>query len=133
MDCSRDYPVHTFTKLILTGDSGAGKTTIAQHIVQIAASCRSGSDVQCIADVQYFTAGIVPHHVESSFGNFVVYDFAGQQDYYSSHAAILEHVMCKSAAMFLCVIDLSKSKESICQSLHVLAYLHQQCLQHSNG
>ena len=28
IDSSRDYPVHKFTKLILTGDSGAGKTTL---------------------------------------------------------------------------------------------------------
>ena len=32
MNCSRDYPEHTFTKFIYTGDSGASKTTIAQHI-----------------------------------------------------------------------------------------------------
>ena len=118
VDCSRDYPVHTFTKLILTGDSGAGKTTIAQLIILIAASRSSSSPpVACVTDVQRFTAGIVPHHVKSDLGNFVLYDFAGQQEYYSSHAAILEQVMCKSAAIFLCMIDLSKSNESICESL----------------
>ena len=63
------------------------------------------------------TAGIVQHHIEGKLGNFVVYDFAGQQEYYSSHAAVLELVMRRSAAMFLCVIDLSKSKEKICESL----------------
>ena len=47
----------------------------------------------------------------------MVYDFAGQQEYYSSHAAVLELVMRRSAAVFLCMIDLSKSKEKICESL----------------
>ena len=45
-----------------------------------------------------------PHQSEQ-LGNFVVYDFAGQQEYYSSHAAVLEQVMRRSAAMFLCVVD----------------------------
>ena len=109
-ECRTAFPVHTFTKLILTGDSGAGKTTITELIVRLASS----TAVECVTDVQRLTAGIVPHHVQSEqLGNFVVYDFAGQQEYYSSHAAVLEQVMRRSAAMFLCVVDLSKSKEKI--------------------
>ena len=127
-DCSRDYPVHTFTKLILTGDSGAGKTTIAQLITILAHRSSSAPAVDCVADVKRFTAGIVPHHIESNLGNFVVYDFAGQQEYYSSHAAILEQVMHKSAAVFLCMIDLSKSNDSICQSLQYwLSFIDNAC------
>ena len=34
--CERDFPVHTYTKLILTGYSGAGKTTISQLILLLA-------------------------------------------------------------------------------------------------
>ena len=30
-ECRTAFPVHTFTKLILTGDSGAGKTTITER------------------------------------------------------------------------------------------------------
>ena len=127
-DCSRDYPVHTFTKLILTGDSGAGKTTIAQLITILAHRSSSVPAVDCVADVKRFTAGIVPHHIESNLGNFVIYDFAGQQEYYSSHAAILEQVMRKSAAMFICMIDLSKSNDSICQSLQYwLSFIDNAC------
>ena len=57
-----------------------------------------------------------------------MYDFAGQQEYYSSHAAVLEHVMQKSAVMFLCLVDLSKSNKSICQSLHYwLSFINNAC------
>ena len=58
-----------------------------------------------------------------------MYDFAGQQEYlYSSHAAVLEHVMQKSAVMFLCLVDMSKSNESICQSLHYwLSFVNNAC------
>ena len=113
--CRVDFPVHTFTKVILTGDSGAGKTTISELFIRLASS----TAVECITDVQRLTAGIVPHHIQSKqLGNLVIYDFAGQQEYYSSHTAVLEQVMRKSAAMFLCVVDLSKSEEKICESLY---------------
>ena len=117
--------MHTFTKLILTGDSGAGKTTITELIFRLASS----TAVECVADVQRLTAGIVPHHIQSEqLGNFVVYDFAGQQEYYSSHAAVLEQVMRRSAAMFLCVVDLTESKEKICESLHYwLSFIDNAC------
>ena len=124
-ECRTAFPVHTFTKLILTGDSGAGKTTITELIVRLASS----TAVECVDDVQRLTAGIVPHHIQSEqLGNFVVYDFAGQQEYYSSHAAVLEQVMRRSAAMFLCVVDLSESKEKICESLHYwLSFIDNAC------
>ena len=124
-ECRTAFPVHTFTKLILTGDSGAGKTTITELIVHLASS----TAVECVADVQRYTAGIVPHHIQSEqLGNFVVYDFAGQQEYYSSHDAVLEQVMRRSAAMFLCVVDLSESNEKICESLHYwLSFIDNAC------
>ena len=124
-ECRTAFPVHTFTKLILTGDSGAGKTTITELIVRLASS----TAVECVADVQRYTAGIVPHHIQSEqLGNFVVYDFAGQQEYYSSHDAVLEQVMRRSPAMFLCVVDLSESKEKICESLHYwLSFIDNAC------
>ena len=124
-ECRTAFPVHTFTKLILTGDSGAGKTTITELIVRLASS----TAVECVADVQRYTAGIVPHHIQrEQLGNFVVYDFAGQQEYYSSHDAVLEQVMRRSAAMFLCVVDLSENKEKICESLHYwLSFIDNAC------
>ena len=124
-ECRTAFPVHTFTKLILTGDSGAGKTTTTELIVCLASS----TAVEFVADVQRYTAGIVPHHIQSEqLGNFVVYDFAGQQEYYSSHDAVLEQVMRRSAAMFLCVVDLSESEEKICESLHYwLSFIDNAC------
>ena len=111
--CRIAFPVHTFSKLILIGDSGAGKTTMTELIILMASS----QNRIFVANTKRFTAGILPHHIESELGNYVVYDFAGQQEYYSSHVAVLEQVMHRSAAIFLCMIDLSKGKEEVCQSL----------------
>ena len=128
-ECRTAFPVHTFTKLILTGDSGAGKTTTAEHLVHLASTASSDVPVDCVANVKRYTAGIVPHHIQSEqLGNFVVYDFAGQQEYYSSHAAVLEQVMRRSAAMFFCLIDLRKSNKRICQSVHYwLSFIDNAC------
>ena len=115
---TRNYRIHTSTKLILTGDSDAGKTTVAKIVGTLLAG---GSQALPVTP----TAGIVAHDIESKLGKFVVYDMAG---YHSSHAAVLERVMRNSAAVFLCVIDLSKSNDIIRQSLHYwLTFINNAC------
>ena len=114
VDVTRDYSIHTSTKLILTGDSDAGKTTIAKIVGILLAGDTLPVNARCTTP----TAGIVARNIESKSGKFVVYDLAGHPGYHSSHAAVLERVMRNSAAVFLCVIDLSKSNDIIRQSLH---------------
>ena len=128
--CKKDFPVHTFTKVILVGYSGAGKTTVAKLLVLLASSDMDLA-TSCAADMQRLTAGIVPLHIESKLkevSNMVVYDFAGQQEYYSSHAAFLEHVMHRSAAIFVCMVDLSQRKKDICETIHYwLSFIENAC------
>ena len=74
----RDFPVHTYTKLVLTGYSGAGKTTTSQLIHHLAnkADLFSSLSLGRVNDVECLTAGIVPLHVESKVkevGNMVIY------------------------------------------------------------
>ena len=123
--CEIDFPVHTYTKLILIGYSGAGKTTISQLILLLASKPETGFfswlSSGRVTNVECLTAGIIPHHVESKVnevGNMVMYDFAGQQEYYSSHAAVLERIMRKSAAIFVCLVDLSQCMDKISESIH---------------
>ena len=124
---TRDYPCDTSTELILTGDSDAGKTTIAK-IVGILLAGSSDAALPVAAQCTTPTAGIVARNIESETGNFVVYDLAGHPGYHSSHAAVLERVMRKSAAVFLCVIDLSKSNDAIRQSIHYwLTFINNVC------
>ena len=128
--CKRDFPVHTYTKLVLTGYSGAGKTTLSQ-LIRLLASKISRLSSGCVTDVECLTAGIIPLHVESKVNevsNMVIYDFAGQQEYYSSHAAVLERIMRNSAAIFLCIVDLSQSMDTISESIHYwISFIENAC------
>ena len=131
--CERDFPVHTYTKLILTGYSGAGKTTISQLILLLANETGFFSWLSSgrVTDVECLTAGIIPFHVESKVnevGNMVIYDFAGQQEYYSSHAAVLERIMRSSAAIFACIVDLSQCMDKISESIHYwISFIQNAC------
>ena len=132
-ECERDFPVHTYTKLILTGYSGAGKTTISQLILLLANKTGFFSRLSSgrVTDVECLTAGIIPLHVESKvnkLGNMVIYDFAGQQEYYSSHAAVLERIMRNSAAIFVCIVDLSQCMDKISESIHYwISFIENAC------
>ena len=131
--CERDFPVHTYTKLILTGYSGAGKTTISQLILLLASKPGFFSWLSSgrVTDVECLTAGIIPLHVESKvneLGNMVIYDFAGQQEYYSSHGAVLERIMRNSAAIFVCIVDLSQCMDKISESIHYwISFIENAC------
>ena len=124
-----DFPVHTYTKLILTGYSGAGKTTLSQLFLLLANDVGFLSSGR-VTDVESLTAGIIPLHVRSKvkeLGNMVIYDFAGQQEYCSSHAAILEH-MRNSPSIFVCIIDMSQCMEKISESIHYwISFIENTC------
>ena len=70
------------------------------------------------SDVLPHTAGIVPIPFNSKhFGHAVLYDFAGQHEYYSSHAAVMENLILPSPPLFLLLIDISKPMEEIKEKL----------------
>ena len=133
--CERDFPVHTYIKHILTGHSGAGKTTISQLILLLASKKETGFRSRLssgrVTNVECFTAGIIPLHVESKVnevGNMVIYDFAGQREYYSSHGAVLERIMRNFAAIFVCIVDLSQSMDKISESIHYwISFIENAC------
>ena len=102
------HHVGSFVNIFLLGDSGAGKTTLCQAI-------KDRSDVNIETDgayvqgVKLHTAGIVPNKLKDyNFGNVIIHDFAGQKEYYSSHAAVLETLLEKSGAVFVVVINLTQ-------------------------
>ena len=69
--------------------------------------------------VETLTAGINSYIVKSeTIGNMVLYDLAGQSEYYFSQSVIMETIIQKSPAIFINLVDLSKSVEEITQAIH---------------
>ena len=107
------------TRLFVIGNSGAGKSSFVETMK------REGfldwfwrvSE----SSVPLHTAGIVPSiYVSQHYGRVLFYDFAGDPEYYSSHAAILENIASsrKGDNIFIIVVDLRESVLTIRNSLH---------------
>ena len=109
----KDYPIHTYTKAVLTGNSGAGKTTLAQAFINqdTAVSSHWFQTFRKHPQVEQLTAGIVSHLVPSH--NMILYDLAGHTEFYFSQSTIMEVIVQNSMAIFINLVDLSKGEDEI--------------------
>ena len=113
------FPIHTCSKVLVTGNSAAGKTTLVKVITERASSYFNLFKFGNVEQVVTNTAGIVPSIVDSwEVGKMVIYDLAGHTEYHSSHSAIMETVMQQSPATFINIIDLSSTESEITKQLH---------------
>ena len=119
IEATMSFPLHTFSKSVLTGNSGAGKTTLAKVINERAKSYFNILRFGNVEQEVNHTAGIVPSLVNSwEVGKMVLYDLAGHTEYHSSHFAVMEIVMQQSPATFINVIDLNNTDSEITKQLH---------------
>ena len=107
------------TRLFIIGNPGAGKSSLVESLK------REGffNIFWRISEstVPPHTAGIIPSiHTSRDYGRVQFYDFAGDPEYYSSHAAILENLTFsqKGDNIFIIVIDLRKSEIALKKELH---------------
>ena len=64
------------------------------------------------------TAGIIPTTFQSKiFGNTVLYDLAGQTEYYTSHAAVIQTTVISTPPAFIVVVNMSESEEKVNETL----------------
>ena len=107
----QDYSIDSYRKVFFCGSISAGKSSLAQCIIYRADKPADYhyNTFQSVEGVQLETAGINYHNICShEVGNITLYDFAGHQEYYSSHAAVLENLMLRTPAVFTIVIDSTK-------------------------
>ena len=96
---------HARTRVFIVGAPEVGKSTLVEALKSETYFQWNINEDQ----VPPHTAGIVPvFHESRGYGSVVFYDFAGDEEYYSSHAAILERIMGGSLNLFILVCDLSK-------------------------
>ena len=69
--------------------------------------------------VKPLTAGIVSHTIHNKkVNNMILFDLAGHIEYYLSNSAIMEVIIQNSMAIFINVVDLSKSEEEITHAVY---------------
>ena len=114
----KNTQLETYLKIFVVGNSGGGKSTLIKAITTERSKYSFRAKHIKPNEVPPHTAGIVPLPFNSKhFGHAVLYDFAGQHEYYSSHAAVMENLVLPSPPLFLLLIDISKPMEEIREEL----------------
>ena len=119
--CCKKYPIDSYAKLFFCGNTTAGKSSLTAVLIQRA---KKGRDhkfnlLECVTDVVPLTAGIATHTLQShDIGNVVLYDLAGHREYYSSHTAVLEHLMLRSPAIFCVLSKLTNDEDDTKNDLY---------------
>ena len=116
------HPLSYATVLFVMGNASAGKTTLVKVIQNRLTGTSPLSVVfdsfRKVSGVENHTIGIQPVHIDSKkHGHMILYDFAGQYEYYSSHAASLQNLLTNPGGLVLLVVDLSKGKEEVERTL----------------
>ena len=101
------------TRVFVVGNPAAGKSSLIEAFKRegfLAYLWRVSEK-----SVSRHTAGIVPSiHKSEVYGRLQFYDFAGDKEYYSSHAAILENLVSKKGTnIVMIVIDLREDEKKI--------------------
>ena len=102
------------TRVFVLGNPQAGKSTLVESLK------REGLFDYFPSIASSHTSGIVPSVYKSyQCGRLLFYDFAGDTEYYSSHAAILERVALssKGVSVYLLVVNVSNQEKQIKEEL----------------
>ena len=120
-------------KVFIVGNPSAGKSSLTKALQTetsaLGAALASITRPRLVSDVEQKTAGIFPcQFISKKYGRVTFYDFAGQQEYYASHAALLQNFVSSSAPLFIIVVNLCDSEEDIKQKLvYWISFLANQC------
>ena len=107
------HPVDSYVNVLLLGNPGAGKSTLAQVIIERANGAFTFGQFRNVKNVELCTAGIIPTKLEhKELDNVIVHDFAGHSEYYSSHTAVIENLLQGSGAVFVIVVDITNEESS---------------------
>ena len=131
--CKGNYPLESVVKLFILGDHLAGKSSLLQALQSNPGFITSLiGRFQKVKGVRQQTVGIDSLSFESKdFGNVVIYDFAGQREFLTSHAAFLQNSSSQMAGIFIVVTNIARSESDICQSLQYWVSFIEECCAHS--
>jgi ankyrin repeat protein len=109
---------YSITRVFVLGNAEAGKSSLIESMKR---SFVNSPERVSESSVPPHTAGIIPSdYRDQRFGMLHFYDLAGDREYYSSHAAILERVSSLTFGhdFFIVAVDLTKGDDEIKNTLH---------------
>lgn len=116
-NCRNQYAIDSYCKVFVTGDSGAGKTTVIEvfkNFVKSKGAAKLFGKLSKQTQVEKQTAGIIPSIFSGEgVGNLIIYDLAGHFEYHSSHSAVLEHLISSSCPLFVLLINFAVSLKEV--------------------
>ena len=119
--CMTKQSVQTYINMFIIGNPETGKSTLVKAICKEATNFLwtiVPKQVRRVKNVLPHTAGIIPTTFRSKkFGNTIIYDLAGQVEYYTSHAAVIQSTVISTPPAFIVVVNLSESEDKISQTL----------------
>ena len=126
-------PLKSPVKMFVIGHGGEGKSTLIEALEHEPTFWTSLVNIfirpKEVKGVDKRTAGIIPRVFKSRFhGDILFYDFAGQEAYYSSHAAVIKSSVDSCPPIFLLVIGLHRDHTAITNSVsYWLGIITNQC------
>ena len=126
-------PQQPCVKVFIVGNPSTGKSSLTKALQRettaLGATFSPITGPQMVKDVQPMTAGIALSHFSSKrYGRVILYDMAGQQEYYASHAALLQNAISSYAPLFIIVVNLCDSEDEIKQKIiYWISFLTNQC------
>ena len=108
----KNLPLEALVRMFVIGHPMAGKSTLVQALQEITGGVHVFRKKK-VTGVVSQTAGIVPIEFDSpDMGRVLLFDFAGHNEFYASHAVLLE--ASKTAApLFILVVNLLETEEEI--------------------
>ena len=126
-------PLKSPVKMFVIGHSEEGKSTLIEAMKNEPPFWTSLVGISFapkeVEGVCQRTAGIIPQVFKSQFyGDVQFYDFAGQEAYYSSHAAVIKSAVDTCPPIFILVIGLHRDDTTITDSVsYWLGIITNQC------
>ena len=108
-------PEEPAVSVFIVGNTGAGKSTLTESLRWDTSGISGYLAPYIKVSAEKKTAGITPHTISNrTIGKIQVYDLAGDEEFYSSHDAIISTSMSgPSSAVFILVVDLRMSAKEI--------------------
>lgn len=124
------HPPQPVVKVFIVGNPSVGKSTLTAALQkELSILAKVFIPSKKVHNVDGKTAGVIPYEFDSkNYGPVTLYDFAGQREFYSSHAAILQNSIESTPPIFIIVVDLREEHEEIKQNiLYWLSFIENQC------